>query len=63
MSVGLCLSRCAYRAVCSACSAIDALALIDNIRCALSDSLNRAVAGANSAGDAVFRNLISHNSF
>ena len=57
----LCLYRCSYRAVSSASSAVDASALIDNIRCSLCNSLNRAVTSANSATDAVFCNLKCHN--
>ena len=57
----LCLYRSSYRAVSSASSAVDASALIDNIRCSLCNSLNRAVTSANSATDAVFSNLECHN--
>ena len=57
----LCLYRCSYRAVSSASSAVDASALIDNIRCSLCNSLYRAVTSANSATDAVFSNLECHN--
>ena len=53
--------RCAYRAVSCASAAIDACTLVDNIRCALCDSLYRAVACTNTAADAVFSNLISHD--
>ncbi len=57
----LCLYRSSYRAVSSACSAVDASALVDNIRCALCDCLYRAVTCANSAADAVFSDLKCHN--
>ena len=57
----LCLYRCSYRAVSSASSAVDASALIDNVRCTLCNSLNRAVTSANCATDAVFSNLECHN--
>jgi len=56
----LCLYRSSYRAVSSASSAIDAGALVDNIRCTLCDCLYRAVTSANSAADAVVSDLISH---
>ena len=57
----LCLYRSSYRAVSSASSAVDASALIDNVRCTLSNSLYWAVTSANSATDAVFSDLICHN--
>ena len=61
LSVRLCLGRCTYRAVGSTCTAVDAGALVDNIRCTLGDRLDRAVACANAASDAVIRNLICHS--
>lgn len=57
----LCLYRSSYRAVSSASSAVDASALIDNVRCTLGNCLYRAVAGTNSASDAVFSDLECHN--
>lgn len=57
----LCLYRSSYRAVSSASSAVDASALIDNVRCSLCNSLYWAVTSANSATDAVFSNLECHN--
>ena len=57
----LCLYRSPYRAVSSASSAVDASALIDNVRCSLCNSLYWAVTSANSATDAVFSNLECHN--
>ena len=59
--IELCLYRSSYRAVSSASSAVDASALIDNVRCTLSNSLYRAVTSANSAADAVVSDLICHN--
>ena len=61
LSVRLCLSRRTYRAVCCTSSAVDALVFIDNIRCTLSDSLSRAVVLADSASDALIRDLICHS--
>ena len=57
----LSLYRSSYRAVSSASSAVDASALIDNVRCTFSNSLYWAVTSANSATDAVFSDLICHN--
>ena len=57
----LCLSRCSYRAVSCASTAIDASIFVDYIRCTLFDSLNRAAFHTNATSDAILRNLICHN--
>ena len=57
----LCLYRSSYRAVCSASSAVDASALIDNIRCSLCNSLYRAVSCTQTASDAIVSDLKCHS--
>ena len=61
LNVVLCLYRCSYRAVCSACSAVDAGALVDDERRALGNSLYRAVGCAQSACDALISDLECHS--
>ena len=61
MQLGLCLSRCSYRAVGCASTAVDALIFVNYVRSAFGNCLYRAAVCASSASDAFFRNLICHN--
>ena len=47
-------------AVSCASAAVNANTLVDNVRCTLGNSFNRASGCTNAATDAVIRNLICH---